>query len=275
MGISKLFVRSLSGIAVVIVILAGLLINQWVFAALTSSAMILMMAEFQAMTMGDRFPQARFLSVITALCCLALMFAHLNYGLPIVWMSTAFIPLVGTFAAALFSKDRGDFGVFSSIAMSLLYIALPCTLALNMVLAPQGFDGTLMLAFFIIIWCSDVGAYIFGMALGQRFGGRLCPEVSPKKSWIGFWGGLLCAVIAAVVLSKVGFLPLNLPLACLLGLVMSIAGVCGDLFESQWKRICGVKDSGNLIPGHGGLLDRFDSALFAFPLGYVIISLLG
>ena len=145
-----------------------------------------------------------------------------------------------------------------------------------MVFKGETFDGTLMLAFFIVIWASDTGAYCFGMLFGQKlWPAKLCPAISPKKSWAGAVGGMVASLLAAYILKLVGWLPYSLVHVLILAAVMNVLGVFGDLFESLWKRQAGVKDSGNLLPGHGGLLDRFDSSLFAMPAGYVYLLLNG
>jgi phosphatidate cytidylyltransferase len=125
----------------------------------------------------------------------------------------------------------------------------------------------------VIIWGSDVGAYLFGITLGQKYGKKLFPSISPKKSWIGFWGGLFMAVALAVGLHYLELLPFELRHCIVMSVLLNVTGVYGDLIESQWKRHYEVKDSGNIIPGHGGLLDRFDSALIAIPIGIIYLVL--
>ena len=136
------------------------------------------------------------------------------------------------------------------------------------------FNGRPMLAFFIIIWASDVGAYCIGMFLG-KYSKKLFPSVSPKKTWAGFWGGLVFAVLAGLILVWTGLWTYPWYHAVILSIIMHVAGVFGDLFESQWKRVCDIKDSGNIIPGHGGMMDRFDSALFAIPAGVIYLVIIG
>ena len=129
-----------------------------------------------------------------------------------------------------------------------------------------------MVAFFCIIWASDVGAYCFGMLLGQKiWPAKLCPTISPKKSWAGYIGGLLMAVLAGAILKWTGLVSFPMLHCLIMAALMHVMGVFGDLFESMWKRAAGIKDSGNIIPGHGGLMDRFDSALFAIPTGYIYL----
>ena len=111
------------------------------------------------------------------------------------------------------------------------------------------------------------------MLFGKN-GKKLFPSISPKKSWAGFWGGLLLSMVAAYVLYLTHLLQYPLVHCLILAAIMNVAGVYGDLFESQWKREAGIKDSGNVIPGHGGLLDRFDSTLFAMPAGVAYLLLM-
>ncbi len=133
-----------------------------------------------------------------------------------------------------------------------------------------------VLLVFLSIWASDTFAYFGGKRFGRR---RLSPHLSPRKSWEGAYAGCIGAVIIAVAASLVmqsSVWPtpvlISWPLAAIIGLLASIAGVVGDLFESSLKREIGVKDSGNLLPGHGGILDRFDSLMLAVPAIYVALQ---
>jgi phosphatidate cytidylyltransferase len=112
---------------------------------------------------------------------------------------------------------------------------------------------------------------MFGITLGQKYGKKLFPAISPKKSWIGFWGGLAAAVATAVGLHYAGIFCFDLIHCICMSVLLCVTGVYGDLIESQWKRHYEVKDSGTIIPGHGGLLDRFDSALIAIPIGIIYL----
>ena len=176
------------------------------------------------------------------------------------------------------SKAGVKLGTTQHIIYSLsgvLYIL--CGLAFMIVLAFRGgeFSGLLPLSFFLMIWASDVGAYCVGSTLGQAFHSRkMAPKISPNKTWAGFIGGLVFCIIAAVIMQVTGLLKMPLSICIALGTVIHCTGVLGDLLESAWKRRFGVKDSGNLIPGHGGLLDRFDSSLLAFPAGAILLLLL-
>ena len=120
-----------------------------------------------------------------------------------------------------------------------------------------------------MIWLNDTGAYLTGRSFGRH---KLCERLSPKKTWEGFWGGFAFSVLAGVV-TALFFMPYNPALLAAYGAMVSVISTYGDLFESLLKRTAGVKDSGNLIPGHGGILDRIDSLLLVIPavLAYMLM----
>ena len=120
---------------------------------------------------------------------------------------------------------------------------------------------------FLIIWSTDTGAYFTGMLFGRN---KLAPQLSPKKTWEGFIGGVVTSFIAVLVFLQLIPLPPNMLLLYITPVISVVAQV-GDLFESGLKRLAGAKDSGNIIPGHGGILDRFDSALWALPTAYYLV----
>jgi phosphatidate cytidylyltransferase len=131
-------------------------------------------------------------------------------------------------------------------------------------------DG-LALIFFLLAstWLGDTGAYFAGRAFGKT---PLFPRVSPKKTREGVFGGLLLAVAGAALIKSVSNLDLSWPVVLVLAAVLDVAGVIGDLAESMLKRAFGVKDSGSIMPGHGGILDRIDSLLFTGPLLWAVLQ---
>lgn len=171
-------------------------------------------------------------------------------------------------------RENNGYEMFPVCITSLIYIAIPVALLNMIVFSNNGigeYSGTLLLSFFIILWSTDVGAYCFGSTLGQKIGPKLFPSISPKKSWVGLIGGLICAIIAGIILNYYDLLNFNLTQSIIVSVILCIGGVLGDLVESQLKRNFGIKDSGKIIPGHGGMLDRFDSMLIAFPLALIYI----
>ena len=148
-----------------------------------------------------------------------------------------------------------------------LMIALPFAL-MNGVLMHSKW---LMLALFILLWVNDSGAYIVGILMAKRKGGyhKMFPRVSPAKSWEGLIGGFVFDLIAGYVFFRVGWMgDMTLMNSLLFALAGGVFGTLGDLMESLFKRTLGVKDSGKFMPGHGGVLDRFDSLLLAVPVTY-------
>lgn len=265
--------RTVSGIGFVLVMVGCLLGGPFLFAALVVFMMCGMLAEFYHITMGERYRFSRLLAIAAGVVLFGLVFGVEAYGMPVKYVGLAIIPLFVVMVNTLFVKDKSDYGKFSNIYTGLLYIAVPLALSNLVAFRGDSYSGLLILSFFILIWSSDIGAYCFGMALGQKFGRKLFPSVSPKKTWIGYWGGMFFCVLAALVLHWVGMLNIPSVHCVVLAVVMHVAGVFGDLFESQWKRIYEIKDSGSIIPGHGGLLDRFDSTLMAMPVGAIYLSL--
>lgn len=154
-------------------------------------------------------------------------------------------------------------------ALGTLYIALPIALITQI-------DPMMVVTFLTIVWANDTGAFIVGSTIGKH---KMMPKISPKKSWEGFFGGLVFAIGVAVVWYSLywnesfGYLfqdSLVIRLRWIaFGAVISLAAVMGDMIESKFKRTIGVKDSGSLIPGHGGMLDRFDATLLAAPFAWI------
>lgn len=199
---------------------------------------------------------------------------------------TSFLILVPVmmiiFVVELYRKEEKPFDSLAHTLFSVLYTAIPFSLfpfssfrhtGLNSLLphANYHFSPGIVIGFFILIWANDTGAYLCGISFGRH---RLMKRISPKKSWEGFFGGLIAAALTAWLLS--GWLGvLNSVQWIAVSVIVSVAGTYGDLIESMLKRGTGVKDSGTIMPGHGGFLDRFDSTVIAFPLVYLFISLFG
>jgi len=182
----------------------------------------------------------------------------------------------------LFRRKENPFDSLAHTFMAVIYIAVPISLfpfsafsktGLNSILPHEGlvFSPGIIVGFFLVLWANDTGAYLIGVTAGRH---RLMERISPKKSWEGFFGGLVLSVFAAWLLSG-WFGVISQTRWMIAAVIISITGTLGDLVESMLKRSMGVKDSGSVMPGHGGFLDRFDSTLLSFPLVYLFVSLFG
>ena len=192
--------------------------------------------------------------------------------------SVVFIPYLVTIiyllVAELYLKQEDPIADWAYTMLSQIYIALPFSLlnVLAFTATPQGtvnFNTLLPLSVFVFLWINDTGAYCTGSLIGRH---KLFPRISPAKSWEGSIGGAVFVLAAAwaisywldgVMLTTLEWLGL--------GMVVVVFGTWGDLVESLFKRTLGIKDSGNILPGHGGMLDRFDSALLAIPAAVVYL----
>lgn len=271
-------VRTITGIFFVAAIVVGFL---------NPRAMVMLFALVTGMTIwefaglvNDR-PKTtinRFICTVAGVY-LFLAMAGFNSGIT---PSSVFIPylvsIIYLLVAELYLKAEDPINNWAYTMMSQVYVALPFSL-LN-VLAFQS-NGTAIqytfvapLAVFVFLWVNDSGAYLCGSLLGRN---KLFPRVSPGKSWEGSIGGGILVMAFAVgvwyLTNQYGIndLGLNAPEWAGLGLTVVIFGTWGDLIESLFKRTLGIKDSGNILPGHGGMLDRFDSSLLAIPAAVVYL----
>lgn len=264
--------RTISGAGFAAVMLAAFLTNKFVFGAVMLFSLIIMMREFLIMTCGKDYRYSQILSIFAGATLFTLTYLYVGFNIPGHLVILAFVPVFILMINSLYVKDKSRFDKFANLYTAILYISVPWSLLNFAVFNAAGeFNGLLLLCFFCIIWGSDVGAYLFGITLGQKYGSKLFPSISPKKSWIGFWGGLFASVGVAVVLRLAGLFNFDMIHCIAMAVLLCVTGVYGDLIESQWKRHYNVKDSGNIIPGHGGLLDRFDSALIAIPIGIIYL----
>lgn len=276
---NNFIVRTITAIIFVAVIVASFL---------RAETMVLLFALVTGLTIweftglvNDR-PQVTVNRMITTVAGVYLFFAMAGFCSEIT-PTAVFIPylitLVYLMVAELYLKHEDPINDWAYTMMTQLYIALPFSLlnALAFHLTPENeviYDPVLPLCMFVFLWINDAGAYICGSLLGKH---KLFPRISPGKSWEGsIGGGILVMLIAASIpylLEEFSLLTVNYsPLQWAgLGLVIVVFGTWGDLIESLFKRTLGIKDSGNVLPGHGGMLDRFDSSLLAIPAAVVYI----
>lgn len=284
----NLVIRALTGAALLLVMISAILMPPYIFGVVFFALTILCLYEFYGLCykVDQAKPISRWAMVGGGMLFLSVFFAEL-FKCP--WIvPVLYVPFfTGTFVVELFRHNGNP---ILNVAMSLLghiYVALPfsCLCMIESMGASgdaglynvnwQG--GLLVLAFFIAIWVSDTGAYLVGRAIGKH---KLYERVSPKKSWEGFWGGFVLATTIGFLFGR--YFP-NLPKIndhqlydwqwAIFFALISVLGTLGDLVESLFKRYFKVKDSSNMLPGHGGFLDRFDSAIISAPFAYAILLL--
>jgi len=254
--------RILSAIVGLPVLLFFIYLGGWPFAFMVTVLAILGLFEFAHMAAGKQ--QILFMPVLLGILVM-------QVGSYLQWANWTALGILLTFcmvfAVAVFRFPQFAVEDIAVNFLGLIYIGW--TLAHLIAFEDLGNGRVLVLYLFVAIWGSDSGAYFVGRALGKH---KLCPKVSPKKTWEGSIGGIATTCVLLLLLNS--YFGLLTPLAAILiGVAISIIGQIGDLIESLMKRSYGVKDSGNLIPGHGGVLDRFDSIMLAAPVMYYCLAL--
>lgn len=254
--------RTLTGFFYVIFLIIGILWHPVSFFGLFLVVEILALREFYIIAKkNNTFPQFYYGSVVGALI---FIFAFAGYFFDIGNnLSLLLIPVVSfIFIFELYRNQKNPIFNIATTLFGLVYVSLPLMLLNQIVYLEGEFNGKILLGIFILIWSSDTGGYIFGVTFGKH---RLFERISPKKSWEGFFGSIILSQIVAFLLMRYFGSLEYLHWAVLAG-VIAVFGTLGDLVESMIKRSVGIKDSSNILPGHGGILDRFDSLLFTIPI---------
>lgn len=263
----NLLIRSLSGAVYVSAIIASLLLSQWSFAALCLLLNILAVLEFQKF--NPAYTKINLGQLLGSIFLFILFHLSFTGFIDPKWTFTSILLPLLILSSALYNKQPDIFkNLFFSIA-GYFYITIPLILLNYLNITYREPYTYAVLVIFVLIWANDSFAYLSGMMLGKH---KLFERITPKKTWEGFFGGLIATVFLSWLFYKYsGFESLTLWL--ILGAVVSVVSVFGDFVESLFKRAAGLKDSGNLIPGHGGILDRIDSLLFVFPVVLVYFKL--
>lgn len=175
------------------------------------------------------------------------------------------------FIIELFSHKSDPYNELGKLFLNLAYISIPFALAIRIPFMSDGeYKPEIVLGIFLLIWANDTFAYLTGMAFGKH---KLIERISPKKTIEGFIGGLVLTYVAGFLFSEFTEV-LSRADWFIITNIIGIFGVTGDLVESMFKRKAGIKDSGNIMPGHGGFLDRFDSFIFSVPFIFVYLQLI-
>lgn len=256
--------RTLSGIIYIALLIGAILFSNNTFLILFGFFLLVAVYEF------CKLYKINFASgfALSAVFCFSFFFLN-NRPLNILYLVV--LPFSVYLTAALFKNtpycNRNQFQKLLHLAG---YVVLPFLIISQLPFGNQIYSPWLLLSIFIMMWCNDTFAYICGRLFGKH---KLYEKISPKKTIEGFVGGLLFTQIAALVLFKTTNMPFSLFFWLTIALTASTIGTIGDLVESKYKRQAEVKDSGAIMPGHGGILDRLDSILFAAPFLFLIYKL--
>ncbi len=270
MNIKGLIKRGITAVFFVAVMVGGLYGGKYSFIALFAIITVLCLWEFFSLVLDDKTPMAlprKILGVVLGLTPFAWM-SVLELGITkspiefVFYSSILFSPFFFlVFIVELFAKAKSPFYNIAFLFLGILYIGMP--FALCGVIAFEGdlFYANTIFGILLLNWLNDTGAYFIGSMIGRT---KLFPRISPNKTWEGTIGGVILTLITAYLLS-IFFKEQNLTQWFILALIVSVFGTIGDLVESMLKRSFAIKDTGGLLPGHGGFLDRFDAFIFAIP----------
>ena len=278
---NEFFKRTLSGAVYVGVVVGSILYGSGIFVGIIAALAALAIKEYNYLQYTHSNLLNRISEVSAVLPCLACYYMLQGAsGKHIVLVSSICYALIiiTLLIVELWDTKNNPFVIWGHILISHIMIALPFA-SMCMLFA---INKWLILAIFVLIWLNDTGAYLVGSLSAKLPSGnhKMFPRVSPKKSWEGLIGGIMLSIGAGILLAHWGWFELLAEKAnvyvigAAFALVVSIFGTIGDLVESLMKRTIGVKDSGRFLPGHGGVLDRFDSILLAAPMALILITIL-
>jgi len=263
--------RAITGFFFVVIVVGAMLAGPYTFMALCALVTFGALLEFYKLLIPDERFSLRLYGAITGAVLFLLCMHFWDERSYNILNGVVFALVFGTFIMELFSGAEKPFERIAYIVTGWLYVAIPFVLLFNLsVLDSAAYDYILPLSVLIFIWTNDTFAYLIGRMIGKT---PLFKRISPNKTIEGTLGGLICVGIAAYIFSTQSdyFNPMQW---IGLGLTAAVFGSLGDLVESMLKRSLNIKDSGNILPGHGGLLDRFDATLLASPFVYAYVLII-
>lgn len=288
--------RTLTGLFIVLIIVGSVLFSSISYFVLFLLILIVGLFEFYGLAKLARIRPQKYVGVM-----IGILIFTVNFLFAIDFISNEFffifIPLLLiVFINELYVNNRRPFSNIAYTYLGIIYIALPLSLwnfmvmqtgdlpedmvqtraifdPINFMLQPSykiHYQPGILLGFFLLTWANDTGAYLIGVPFGRR---KLFKRISPKKTWEGFFGGAIITLMAAYPVFLI-FPDLTFINWLVIGAIIIVMGTFGDLVESMYKRSLGVKDTGKILPGHGGILDRFDTLLLSSPVVFTYLELI-
>ena len=269
--------RTLSGIVYVLLLIVSISYSKESFFILFGLFLLIAVAEFCNLVSISKMSAVAIAFVCySSVCYLSLKKIPLSRSFDLTLL-TATLLASSKCLLFLFDSKTTKLSFISKITFLFGYVILPFIIITKIPIGGNGYNPKILISIFILIWTNDTFAYIVGKSIGKH---KLFQSISPKKTIEGFIGGLIFAILAGFVISKYYFVPTDnyaeksLFIWTITAFLVGIFGTIGDLVESKFKRIANVKDSGNIMPGHGGILDRLDSVIFVAPFVYLFYQIL-
>lgn len=267
--------RALSGIAYVTLIIGSLWLGSLSFGFLCMLILILSMDEYFRLVKRLKVKTADILVMVCAGLSFSLVFMNRSLGLDSKFLFLIPLSFLAFMIREVYKRSTSPFNSLAYGTFGMIYAFVPITCLYSMGFFEQyswtdEFQKEIPLGFFILVWANDTGAYLAGSAFGKT---KLFERISPKKTLEGSLGGLVLSLGVAFAFSNYAT-QISVLDWMLIAILVVIFGSLGDLFESLLKRKADVKDSGKLMPGHGGMLDRFDSVLFAAPVVFAYLAII-
>ena len=276
MALSNLQTRIITGICFGSVLIGGTLISEYILCGIALFVMLVGLFEFnkiqQKLTIKPNIPFLAISNLLVFGACIYFQLTEIFIGISkndVFWFSVIMLSCVFVlFISELFRASEKPIENIATSLLSIFYIGIPCGLLVTISIGNEGdYLPWNVLYLFFFIWASDTGAYFTGRALGRN---KLFARISPNKTIEGFVGGLIASALVGIAAHH--FLGgISLISWMCIGAFISITSTLGDLFESMLKRQSDIKDSGNILPGHGGILDRFDSTLISAPIYWILL----
>lgn len=272
MSTNKLKTRTITGLLYGIIFISCLVLGELSSSLFFLTVMLIAVKEFYALVENENTKPQIYLGMLISLGLFASSFLYFkSFELSKISFAITCLLFLLVFILELFRKEKVSYNNIALTLMGVVYVSIPMSLTffLNHNDANQ-YEYMFLLSVFILIWMSDIGGYFAGVNFGKH---KLLERISPKKSWEGVVGGFVLSIISSIIISRF-VTKLELLEWIILGIVICISSVIGDLIESMIKRTANAKDSGTILPGHGGILDRFDSALLVIPIVYIYLILI-